>query len=310
MRITKHRIHNLDRYLAGIEKRAKFRVLVTLAEKGPKQLARAGFGERPQPGDTILPRVIGPVSRFNAKGGWAVHRHLPKEPRYVRTVRWRWSQWSGRGQTEEHEDFRDIYRDCYPREEIPPLAIELTYAEHGGEKLILAPELVNEPGCAELNKNVINLLLELFAECEVVGADLRRMTPPAVRKINWRILPPGQYPWSRLREHIDSALGRHSEDTKSVIWDRQKTLKSYEPAEIFVGEGGFDDYLAYLFPARRIVVLESVRKDNAIYVFGLDWRRVSQLTKADILNNRFHRARIVHIKGWKAQLAKLMARSV
>jgi len=76
-----------------------------------------------------------------------------------------------------------------------------------------------------------------------------------------------------------------------------------------VSRGGFDDYLAYLFRARKIVILESVRRDNAIYVFGRDWKKVSQLTKAEVLSNRFHVARIVHTKGWKTQLARLMART-
>jgi hypothetical protein len=78
------------------------------------------------------------------------------------------------------------------------------------------------------------------------------------------------------------------------------------PDEIFVGEAGFDDDLAYVFKSRRVVVLESVRNDNAIHVFGLDWKRVSQLSKAEIVRRSFRTARIVHTKGWKTQLARLL----
>lgn len=53
-------------------------------------------------------------------------------------------------------------------------------------------------------------------------------------------------------------------------------------------QGGFNDYLAYVFRAHKVVVLESVRMDNAIYVFGLDWQGVSQLTKAQVLSNKYH----------------------
>jgi hypothetical protein len=247
------------------------------------------------------------VSRFNAHGRWNVHRDLPKEPRNIRTVWWRWEQWVGRGATEEHQDFKDIYRDCYPRDHIPPPGLELTYLEPDDGPLIVSPELVNDPPHAETNKHCINLMLEVFGSCEVVTADLARITPTAVRKANWRLLPPGRYPWSRLHEHIDTATRRHGEKVRRVIWDRQETLKSYGPDELFVGEGGFEEYLAYVFPARNMVVLESVRRDNAIYVFGLDWQRVSQLTKAEVLSHGFHRARIIHSSGWKTQLARLMA---
>jgi hypothetical protein len=55
------------------------------------------------------------------------------------------------------------------------------------------------------------------------------------------------------------------------------------------------------------VVLESVRKDNAIYVFGSDWQPLSQLPKAEILKGALHLARVVHAKGWKPKLAALLA---
>jgi hypothetical protein len=97
--------------------------------------------------------------------------------------------------------------------------------------------------------------------------------------------------------------------TRKVIWDRQETLKSFAPDEIYVGQGGFGDYLAYVFRARRIVILESVRMDNAIYVFGLNWQAVSKLTKAQVLSNRHHKDRIIHAKGWKGRLARLLDKS-
>jgi hypothetical protein len=56
-------------------------------------------------------------------------------------------------------------------------------------------------------------------------------------------------------------------------------------------------------------VLESVRMDNAIYVFGLEWQGVSQLTKAQVLSNNYHQDRIIHAKGWKGRLARLLAKS-
>ena len=257
----------------------------------------------------MLPSTRGPISRYNANGRQEVRRDLPKESRYVRTVHWRWRQWAGRYSYEDHEDFRDQYRDCYPREQIAPPSIEITYIERDGQRLITSPILKRRDADRELNRHVLNLFLELFGACELVRTDLARFTAATIKKANWRLLPPGEYPWDRLKTHIERAVSRVGDGTRKVIWDRQETLKSFAPHEIYVGQGGFGDYLAYVFRARRVVVLESVRKDNAIYVFGLNWQAVSQLTKAQVLSNRHHKDRIIHAKGWKGRLARLLDKS-
>jgi hypothetical protein len=269
------RIHDLDRYLAGLPANASFRVVTDIGDDAALALARVGLGASPTSGDTVLPRMIGPVSRFNAVGREKVRRDQAKENRYVRTVRWRWRQWAGRYRYEDHEDFRDQYRDCFPREQVPPPSVELTYVEQSGQGLIVSPVLTHRKADAELNKHIVNLMLELFGACEVVGTDLARVTVPKIKKANWRLLPPGEYPWERLKTHIDHAVARAGNDAQAVIWDRQQTLRSFAPDEIYVGQGGFNDYLAYVFRSRKVVVLESVRMDNAIYVFGLDWQGVS-----------------------------------
>ncbi|CAN1724168.1 protein of unknown function [Hyphomicrobium sp. 1Nfss2.1] len=302
MRITKHHVTNLDLYLGGISEGATFRVVASLSNE---QYGRVGLSAAPGAGDTVLPRVVGPVTRYNARGRWVVHRDLPKEPRYIRTVSWKWTQWSGQDQT-EHEDFRDIYRDCYPRDLVPPPGVELTVISIDGALHVTSPELRKTESESSNNRHCVNLLLEIFRSCELVGANMRPMRLPEIRRANWRMLPPGDYPWQKVEAHIDAAIGKRSDDTKRVIWDRQETIKGFGPDEIFVGEAGFDDYLAYVFNARRLVVLESVRKDNAIYVFGLDWKRVSQLSKGEIVRGGLQAARIVHAKGWKAQLARLL----
>jgi hypothetical protein len=308
MHIHKHHIRNIDAYLSRYAEGALFRAVATLPEPSDPALRRAGFPLPAEASVTILPKIIGPFSRFNAQGKWIVRRDLPKESRYIRTVQWKWEQWEGRART-EHEDFKDIYRHCYPREFSPPPALELTLLPLDGQWCVASPELRKAHETADLNRHCINLMLELFTCCELVTSELRRITMPVLRRANWRLLPPGEYPWERLEAHIDAAVGNRSESTRSVIWDRQQTIKSFGPDEIYVGEAGFQDYLAYVFRRQQLVILESIRKDNAIYAFGMNWTRVSQLSKAEILRNSLQTARIVHTKGWKGALARLMARS-
>ncbi len=309
MIITKSRIVHIRQYLSHLPAGASFRIVVALDDEKFSRLPSLGFAASPQVGDTVLPKPMGTVSRFNSEGRWVIRRDLPKELRYVRTVHWRWQQWTSGGGSEEHEDFCDLYRKCFQREFVAPPSVELTYNEKDGVRLIVVPEMQNDERYDEPNKHVVNLLLELFGTCELVAADLTRIAPVALRKVNWRLLPPGKYPWDRLEEAIDDAIARISEGARRVIWDRQITLQKFGPDEIFIGEGGYSDYIAYIFQKRGFVVLESIRHGNAIYVFGSDWQRVSRLTKAEVLSKHFHLVRIVHTKGWKRKLAEMFDKS-
>ena len=188
---------------------------------------------------------------------------------------------------------------------VPPPSIELTFVERDGNGLVVAPILKNVPADEKKIIHVINLFLELFGSCEIVQANLEQLNPSVMKKANWKLLPSGQYPWERIREHVENSVRHMSEGTCSVILDRQRTLENLGPDERWVGEGGFNDYMAYVFRSFGIVVLESLRKDNAIYVFKSEWRHVSRLTKAEIIQNKLHYARIVHAQSWKEKLAQL-----
>jgi hypothetical protein len=108
----------------------------------------------------------------------------------------------------------------------------------------------------------------LFGQCELVRSDLSAFESLPVRSLNWRLLPPGKHPWDRVASHLDHALRTKDPRVRSVILHRHDTIKAYSPDEVFVGEGGFERYVAYAFKRRRLVVLECSEKGNAIYVFG------------------------------------------
>lgn len=304
MLIQRSRIINLDRYLGRLAA-DRFHVVRDLGDVPAARLSAIGFPATPADGDTILPAAVGSVSRFNAEGRWIVRRDQPKKSRYIRTTFWQWQTWDG----EQHEDFRDIYRDCYPRELIEPPSVQVIYRELDGRRLIASPLLVNTPESGDHNKHVINLFLESFGGCALAAEDMAIPPPIRARQVNWRFLPPGRYPWDRLKEHLDKTLRATASGTHLVIMDRQETLARYAPDELYVGEGGFADYIGYVFRSRGLVILESIQRDNALYVFGEGWERCSQLTKAEVISNGLHRERIVHSTGWKARLHKALRRA-
>jgi hypothetical protein len=304
MKIVRSRIRNVERYLAGLSEDLSVRVLVSVGEPELRVARRIGF-DASVSGETVLPRVVGPATRFNAEGRYVVRRDLPKENRYVRTVLWRWQEWAGRERV-EREETKDIYRDCYPREFHAPPSLELTFAVHGDERFITSEEFRRDGLDSDRLRHAVNVFLELFGHCELVAADLSGRGDPTLQRVNWRMLPPGEQPWPRLRAHLEHVLAAAPKDTRTMILERQENVIGLGPAQIFVGNGGFDDYLAYVFPRRGLVVLESIRRDNAIYVFGSDWEIVSQLSKAQVLSGAVHKVRIIHSGGWKERLANFI----
>ncbi|MCK1463481.1 hypothetical protein M2175_006958 [Bradyrhizobium elkanii] len=110
-----------------------------------------------------------------------------------------------------------------------------------------------------------------------------------------------------MKTHLTFALRKASDSVAAVIQARQETLVSLGPTTIYVGVNGFSDYIAYEFKSHELVVLESIRRDNAIYVFGRDWETASRLSKKQILDASLQKARIVHSVGWKEKVRTLVA---
>lgn len=307
MIVNNKRVVNIRNYLTNLPEKSKFRLIADVSLRPEAFLNKIGFSSPISSGDVVLPTPSGSISRFNAEGRWVRDYKSPKENRYIRTIEWSWKQWAGRGHVEEHTEYRDIYRMCYPRDLVPPPSFEIMFIQSDGRKLIASPELTNIVSEDDTNKHILNLFLELFGICEIVTSEMQTISPPVTKNVNWKILPPGKYPWSRLEEHIDAKAGNVSESTKAIIWDRQEHIKSHSPAEVFVGQGGFNDYIAYQFKDKGLVVLESVRHGNAIYIFDSNWKEFSKLTKAQILANNLQLHRIVHSSGWKAKLNRALS---
>ncbi len=305
MLIKQSRIQNIQPKLASISTGSSFVITAphtALSAGSANHAILGGLGL----GELRLPRSQGTVSRYNAEGAYRVHSDEPKESRYITTIEWTWKQWKGRGQTETITEFRDVYRECYPRTFFFPPSIELYPVDIKGERWYVSPVLEHCDTQLNLIKHTVNLFLELFGEAELRQDDLTPFQPVKVRRVNWELLPPGRHPWSEKGTAIQNTLQEKGERYSAPIVHRQNAIQSYEPAEIGVGLGGFSNYLAYIFPDKDLVLLESLQHGNATYVFDGNWEDFSQLTKSEILSKGLHQDRLIHTKGWENRLAKLL----
>lgn len=302
MIFNQKRIRNIARHLGHLPEGQRLRVVV---DSTPDRLVRVGFDD-PVEGDAVLPSAIGPITRFNAEGRYIVHRDRPKEERYITTIEWSWEQWLPGGGTETVTDYKAIYRSCYPRTFVAPPAIELTFMAVVGSGYIVSDELLWSSATSDEVQHAVNVFLELFGSCDVRTQDLASVKPPPIRRVNWHLLPSGQYPWSAIREHVQQAIGRRSARYAGPVMWRHQVLGLLEPDAVYVGAGGVRDYVAFVFPKKKLAILESTKGGNATYVFGDDWQTVSRLTKAEVLTGGLHRDRIIHGSDWEDRIRRLV----
>jgi hypothetical protein len=307
MRIEKTRVLNLDRNLAPVPKGTEVVVALEDVQRFEDTLVQAGFTKELEVGEQVLPTSdFGPVSRYNALGKHLVHRDQPMETAY-RVSEWHWKEWHGKDRIERSK-LVDVPYQRYPRTFFDPPSIELqVVASPNEQKVIAAPAIIYTDENEDRLKHTINLYLEMFRECTIFTAELKHIVRASVKRLNWTILPPGKWPWQKLRKHVEPIVKRAPRGKQSVIWRRLEVMNSYEPEFRAVGRGGFTGYIIFGFPDRNLFICESVHVDNATYVFDERWEELSKMTKAQILNQDLQKERIIHRSKWEQHIEQLFS---
>lgn len=273
-----------------------------------EKLLQAGFSQDLESGETILPAAVGTISSFNAEGKYDVHKGQPKETAY-RLGEWKWQEFRGRYDSVEKSKIVEIPYKRYPRTFVDPPSVELSIVQtDDGEKLLRSPAHHFVEAEDEALIHVINLFLEHFGECELLREDLTPVAPARLIRLNWEVLPQGRMPWARLQRHLLPIVDRQPQGNRVVIDKRHEAINAFDPEFVAVGQGGFDGYVVFGFPAKRLYILESTQINNATYVLDRDWEDLSSMTKADLLNHDLHRERIIHRENWFSEMHRVLNR--
>lgn len=293
MKIIKKRINSLGSSLIGLNDNDSFYVALTDLSN-INRIRRTGFSAQLNIGEQVLPSVVGPTTNFNANGGVLIHRNLPME-RVYRQIEVK--DWRGNYHTV------DVPYDRYQRTPIPAPNVELTIvAGANNQKIIRSPKFTKGVTPDNQIKHVINFFLELFGECDTIQENLLPVFNVPITRLNWDLLPPGNYPWNILRNNIRQAIGNVGVNTRHLIESRIELISNHNPNFVAVGNAGFKGYIVFGFPNKPFFILESLHSGNATYVFGQDWELLSQMTKEQILNQNLHQYRFVHLAGWNNQI--------
>lgn len=175
-----------------------------------------------------------------------------------------------------------------------------------GQKYIVAPECKISFQKPETLLHSINIFLELFGRCEILLENLDGYTIKNLKRLNWKVLPPGKWPWEKIEKEVKSLIEKVSEQKQIVIKYRLKTITEFSPEFVAIGQAGFSGYLICGFPEKNLYVLESLFLGNATYIFQENWEELSKLTKAEILNENLQKDRIIHRKHWRSHIHNLL----
>lgn len=307
MIIKQKRIRNIRRHLKQIPRGQTVVFGVSELNRFPDRVQAVGFTREISVGESVLPPgIFGTISQFNAEGKYLIHRDQPKETAY-RMAEWSWTEWRGRYDTQEKSKIVDIPYKRYPRTFVPPPAIELKVVQSANQiPLIISPPIIYSDDNALLLTHVVNLFLEIFGECQIFTECMENFIAVPIHRLNWDVLPSGRWPWEKLYPQIKPIIQKEPAGNRPVIKNRFATVNNYRPSFVAVGRAGFQGYIVFGFPERNLYVLESTQTNNATYVFAKDWERLSQMTKAEILNNDLQTDRIIHRQSWYQRVRSLL----
>jgi len=306
MLICKKRIRNVEHYVKSLSIGQEIILAVPVNQTDPKILQDIGFNRNLDSGETVLPAVVGPITEFNSNGKYTVHKDQDMETVY-RQGEWSWKEFRGRDTTVEKSKIVDIPYKRYPRTFIKPPAIEISIAAHSnGEKIVISPSILYEKENEKILLHAINVFLEIFGYCEIRNSELESIIKAPVKKLNWDILPKGRKPWGELKPLLNELNNSVSEGNKVVIDKRFELINTHEPEFVALGRAGFSGYVVFGFPDKNLYILESNQTNNATYVFQEDWEHLSTMTKAEILNDKLHKDRLVHKKSWFNLMNRLL----
>lgn len=256
-------------------------------------------------GKTVVPAAKGGATKANQKG-----KEVRKQPEEKKTRVVHISYVNKHG---THVEFdRDF--NAYVKELLHKYNMRFTFKtnEHR-QQVVISPPLTftNEQGTNMMNTHAINLFLEVFGEFEVFDAALNPAIP-FNKRYEYDFLPKGTLvrgDTEKINDVIDSVRNYVKDPQESEAFAKRLfVITEYKPDLQGQGPAGFFGYIVLGFKNRGIVILESMYKGDATYVFDeKEYEKIIVKSKQEILDNKLHMERFIHHDNWEEKVRAYMA---
>lgn len=306
--ILRQRIRSADKILSRFKSGERLVLGVDDLGRFDEIMAKLGFKVPLVAGQSVLVASHwSKAAEINSEGWVEVHKDEPMETAH-RQVIWHWRMKRGWDYEDAHR-LVDVPYQRYPRTQHPPLGLELAVQQRDDGSMILCFEPFEAKKSNDFAiKNSVNLLIDVFGECSVFDADRQHLLPGKIVRLNWTILPEGDQLWQALSKAVDHVTARKSSKEKEVITYRFDVIKNLKPDFAATGEHGFAGYVIFGFSQWNLYLLESLFFGNATYALGQDWKSLSKLSKAQLIQNDLHEFRVIHSASWQDDLGIELAR--
>jgi hypothetical protein len=298
----KKSVRSLTQYETLLRKFRSCRLAVSLPIDD-SLISLLGLDSQPVVGDSFVPAAMGKATDYNANGRIVIRKDLPKVNETRSSWR-RWQDWHG----QEHSGIQIRSYEVYPRELVQPPSEYLTVLPAPGGLALCSRPITFSEEPSDKVLHIVNLFLEIFGKFEVFDDAVELSAATVVKRLNWKLLPPGKYPFARTIEALSGFLATLDDSDRPVVQDRIKAITKFEPDFLAVGLGGFKDYVVFGFTGKDRYVLESPRLGNATYVFDKNWPELSTKTKKEILDGSLHEARVIHGHRWHRDIAAIVTK--
>lgn len=302
MFLKQTRINSLS-HLSSFSPNAEIRISVSDLSRFSDGLSKFGFKQDDISGTTILPALFNQYAFRNAEQYTTIDKTLPKE-KYTQTLYWTRHEWAGQGETREVTEFTDIVRERYHRHYHEPFSVCFSLIIKGEQRSIASDKILLTPDNNGKIINTINMVLGLFGECSI-ESDEESIETHTIR-LDWDILPKGNYPWETIKADIEGVCKNSNKTQRAMMLRNCDAINEQHPDFRAYGRSGFRGYVVFGFTKRNLYFLESIFPNNATYVFESRWEELSKLTKAEILNQNLHKARIIHNANWLSEFETLI----
>lgn len=286
MIICKKRINNVDNVIS-ITGDQDFYITFACDEAEVKKI---GF-KNLELGERIIPNVSGTNSKLNVTTKEIIE--LPKvKEKVTHTLPYDIRDWHGNPHSGVYN--RTFIR--WKRKKIGCYNEQLEIKQIIDDKYVISTRLISHNEQKQTIKYLLNLMLEIGKAIELV--DSKTVPILKSKKVNWKILPPGNMPWDRYYELTKRKMQKYTQTEIKCIKERYDFLVSLDPKSIICGSDEFSGYfIAELNP--NLYICESIFLGNAIYVLDKGWEEISKLTKKEIIKGNLSKKRIIHNGDWK-----------